>query len=226
MPISPENKICYIHIPKTGGTTIESMLPGVFPNELIGIEPWDKQTNNLANLFGNNLQHLTYKEIIDLKPEVEKDNYFVFTTVRNPYERVVSMVGWRNKRWTKKMEITQSEFNKYIKELELRWIKNKLLLHEIPQYKFLDEDLKCVDYILKLDEINESKIEEMEKMMKIKNYNTNFKFNYDKNKILMKSFHKNYIEYFNKNKKAIELINKIYYMDFRIFNYPKLELIV
>lgn len=220
MPINHELKLCFIHIPKTGGSTIESMIPDIFPNQNIGILPWENQTADYNHLFGQNLQHLSFKQIINLIPHILKDNYFIFTMVRNPYERVVSMIGWYNKRWIRKREISQSEFNSYISGLEDRWINDELRLHEIQQHRFLDDDLSQIDYILKLEDFNENKLKELEKAIVFKNHFIHFNFNYQPNKILMKSSHKHYLEYFKNNKKALSLINKIYYLDFKKFNYP------
>ena len=219
MPINPELRICFIHIPKTGGTTIEHLIPNIHPNNCIGIKPYDNQECDYKYLFGNNLQHLTFNEIIKLKPEILKDNYFIFTLVRNPYSRVVSMAAWFNKRWIKNEPISKTEFNKYIDGLEMRWKKNNLFRHEIPQNQYLDDELLFVDNIIKLEELSGNKILEMEKMMCFKNID--FKFNFNPNLILMKSHHFSYLDYFKNNKKAIKLINLIYDLDFQKFNYTR-----
>ena len=221
MPINPELKICFIHIPKTGGTSIETLIPNIHPNNLIGIEPWKKQNSNYDTLFGNNLQHLTFNEIIKLKPEVINENYFIFTAVRNPYDRLISLISWKDGRWKKNNSISQREFNNYITDLEKRWIKCKLNIHEKPQHQFIDENY--IDYIIKLEEMNEETFRDINSIIKIKNFDINFEFEYNVDCQRMKSNHNHYLEYYNKNTKAIQIVNNIYYMDFKKFGYSIIQ---
>jgi len=89
--ISSKYKFVFVHIPKTGGSSIESAF---------GYNLWDKKT------FGSNyynydlalglcpitkryLQHLTMHEIESLSKN-KIDNYFRFAFVRNPWSRAVS----------------------------------------------------------------------------------------------------------------------------------------
>ena len=85
--------IVFIHIPRTAGTYIESRLGrkyNVYNN-------WPKE--NIVNLFGlkkindNNylmLQHLTLMEMIKYNFINKKENQYIFTIVRNPYDRILS----------------------------------------------------------------------------------------------------------------------------------------
>lgn len=93
MPISDKYKCLFIHIPKTGGTSIETAL------ELFG----DWKIENKTTLFGliqspelkklnlcsNFLQHLTLEQTKNIKP-IPKD-YTSFSFVRNPWDKMVSI---------------------------------------------------------------------------------------------------------------------------------------
>lgn len=223
MPINSDLKICFVHIPKTGGTTIESIIPNILPNKEIGINPWDNQTENKQYLFGKNLQHLSINNIISQNPDVISHNFCIFTVVRNPYDRIVSMISWFNKRWIKKIDLSQNEFDIYINNLKQRWKNNKLYNHELPQNYFLGNDLSIFDYIIKLEKLNNNKINNLEKIMKLKNYDFNYKFLYQENIKLMKSNHFDSEYYFKNNKEARILVNEIYKDDFKILNYTVID---
>ena len=96
MPVSDQYRCLFVHIPKTGGTSIEKTL-GMFRDRV------DQQ--DACAMFGNIelkatfpvapvsdfLQHLTLQEALLF----DRDNnrlheYFKFTWVRNPWDRMVS----------------------------------------------------------------------------------------------------------------------------------------
>lgn len=86
MPVEHNKKIIFIHIPKTGGTSI---INGLFNNGL---------THNKQNLIGlmisldgnwRRSSHCTAEEINTIFPNIF-DTYRVVTVVRNPFDRMVS----------------------------------------------------------------------------------------------------------------------------------------
>ena len=89
------NRIIFIHIPRTAGSYIEDKLCEKYNC----IVRWPEQ--NEENLFGLykindnhylTLQHLTLNEMIKynyINKNIE--NQFIFTVVRHPYNRVVSL---------------------------------------------------------------------------------------------------------------------------------------
>lgn len=96
MPVSHELKCIFVHIPRTGGTSIETAL-GVFG---------DWRIENIQTMFGlissptlkreikstAFLQHLTATQLRHLLPH-QFEQYFRFSIVRNPWERMVSIYG-------------------------------------------------------------------------------------------------------------------------------------
>ncbi len=93
MPISKQYPSLFVHIPKTGGTSIETALQMFFPwklenqQQLFGLiqSPILVQQNFLSNY----LQHLTATEIFELRPEIT--DLFSFAFVRNPWDKMISI---------------------------------------------------------------------------------------------------------------------------------------
>jgi hypothetical protein len=94
MPISHEHRCLFVHIPKTGGTSIENALGMYFR----------RNRENVDRLFGSirsselkqlglgsgYLQHLTLSEMHTIHPKWPFGDYFSFSFVRNPWDRMVS----------------------------------------------------------------------------------------------------------------------------------------
>jgi hypothetical protein len=94
MPVSHKRRCVFVHIPKTGGTSIEHAL---------GMRGWHGRENRrkmigpvltddlkALDLSTNFLQHLTMSELRDLHPPGALETYVKFTVVRNPWDRMVS----------------------------------------------------------------------------------------------------------------------------------------
>ncbi len=81
MPLSHFYKCIFVHIPKTAGTSIEKILNTGTEKEFYSRTP-------------PTLQHLSWKELKN-KIDFDYSNYYKFTVVRNPYERIVSEYEWR-----------------------------------------------------------------------------------------------------------------------------------
>lgn len=103
--ISKKHKFIFIHIPRTGGTSIENMLSNYQEGELIdiggGIWMPDEEIKNLIlNTYSdfnfyNDAKHM---KAIDWKKILgdEYENYYKFTIVRNPYDKFLSMKKFEN----------------------------------------------------------------------------------------------------------------------------------
>ena len=80
--ISDKYKCIYIHIPKTGGSSVEIALDK--PQNC-----WDRQNNVWK-------QHCSIHQLRDIY-NVAIDKYYKFTVVRNPWSRAVSDHAWFTK---------------------------------------------------------------------------------------------------------------------------------
>jgi len=128
--------VIYVHINKTGGTSINSVL----------------QKNKL---------HLTVKEIIDFIGKKRYTNSFKFVVVRNPYDRVVSQYLHRVKTNQCDMKDNPIEFNDWVKKV---YDEPKDPFYHDKQYKMFysqldwlknDKDKIDIDLILRFENLNE-----------------------------------------------------------------------
>lgn len=120
-----DKKLIYIHVPKTGGTSIENFLNGSIvdmncfnANQLYGFDP--------SNACW--LQHLPMSRIHrycnqDLK------SYFSFGFVRNPYDRAVSSWLW-----------SRNQINLYAQKIVKLFRDLSYGLFEFPSVESLDRD--------------------------------------------------------------------------------------
>ena len=131
MAVSHKDKLVFIHIPKTGGTSISSAL---------NLNPPTQR------------RHLSYPS---LKSKFKKDisKYFSFTFVRNPWDRVVSEFFWRKSCVhlnTKKLSLEQFVYkikdmkNPHLASQHSFIIDNqgKKLVDFIGRFEFLEKDFK------------------------------------------------------------------------------------
>jgi len=148
MPISIKHKLIFFHAARTGGTSIERAL-GIYGGKR-GI------------LFGRARQHLTPKQMFRKKyfnffkkkykiEEEEIIDYFKFTFIRNPYDRMVSEYFWRKDagRYAEKHD-NFKDFVFFVKNA----IENKINKHytfwrlkPLWEYVYDRDGNKLVDYV-------------------------------------------------------------------------------
>jgi hypothetical protein len=197
---SDKHKIIFVHIPKTGGTSIEKSLNALNNESGYGIK------NNKA------VQHYTwydYKKYMNNK----FNKYYKFTIVRNPYKKVVSDYFYLKNIQKLNVDNFQNKtFDEYLDYCEFI-VKNNLFNktkhhdHFMPQNKFIykDDNVLMIDKILKFENF-----EYIKKFMKLK-YNVNINHenkNNSKKDIILRDEQK-------------DKIYKIYEKDFILLNYLK-----
>ena len=185
-------KFSFIHIPKTGGSSIQKLM---------------ENSNNKVRLHDH--FSYTYKKSIDNDPNIK------FTIVRNPYDRLVSAFHYLKKGGANNK--TDLEFQKKLEKFHsfkdfINNFDNKLMydiFHFVPQYEYIvfNNNL-MIDNILHLENIN--------------NEFKNFCLKYNLGEIIFpntnKSSHENYTIYI-KDKNIRDKIYKLYEKDFNLLNY-------
>lgn len=204
MPLFKESNVLYIHIPKTGGTSIEDY----FYQKKNNVRDINSLYSNRQFLFnGHSLQHSTYKEVF------EKQKYFgidfskvtILTTVRNPYHRIISdLFFFRIINKDTKPDKVYQIIQDFVKQ------NDKYDNHPRPQFEYLIDNKNLINRekikIIKCENLNQG-------MINLGYTDFNLKRNTSANKDL------DYMKFLNSN--SIKFINTYYSKDFEYFGYQK-----
>ena len=207
MPYYKEINLLFIHIPKTGGTSLEFYLKSKY-NETL----YSGYTNDIlpTKEFQNkSLQHLPYNIIYQYKNILDVDfneNLKIITIVRNPYDKIISDLFFF-------FLITINENLTIVFEKIEKYLYNDNCdNHNIPQYKFITDNngnLISNIKILKTECLTEQ----------LKEYGFN---DYEYLGILKgPEIVINYRKYLNND--SIKLINNFYKKDFELFDYDMIN---
>ena len=149
-----EKKCIFIHIPKTGGTTI---CRGLNP---IGFESGGTRTFFKKNKYmGLNISVKHYPARF-LKEYILEDDYFIFSFVRNPWDLLVSSYFWWNKPDTGKKfkkiktKVCSMKFKDYILSEYVCYI-NEINTHGLGQHYWLlnEKQEYIVDFVGRCENI-------------------------------------------------------------------------
>lgn len=202
-----EINILFIHIPKTGGSSLEHYFCNKYNIKLDNTSLCfflDSENQKSKNI-NSSLQHMTYQTIMMHKEyfNINMDNIKMISIVRNPYARIISDLFW-----SRKIKLTSTKEEVY--DIILVYLyDNELDNHNIPQHLFLTDNNKRL-----IPNIKILHTETLTKDMINLGYNDfNIRLNINEHEI-------NYLNYLNKN--SVKLINEFYKYDFELFNYEKI----
>lgn len=204
----------HIHIPKTGGSSLEKTL-----------EDYNLETNSYPN--GKQFRDDTTYRQLKLNFGESLDDYHVFSVIRNPYMRALSIWQYVTKRnyniiqsdvengvaktWAKQSLIFN--FNDFCEQYFAVGLPRSLTTHyEIPQFHYLrdfnftlpkDLHLLCLENI-------KNDIEILSQLSKknLQVYNIN-----------KSSYKKDPVEYYNQ--RSVEIVQAIFYDDFEFLGYSR-----
>ena len=99
MILSPGRKYVFVHIPKTGGTSMALALEARARADdiMLGDTPKaSRRRKRLRNVKtrGRLWKHSSLADIEGLLPDTQLRSLYAFTLVRNPWDRVVSLYHW------------------------------------------------------------------------------------------------------------------------------------
>lgn len=200
--------LLFIHIPKTGGTSVEQYFSKKYNIQLNYESLWSSSKDDKKKLgINSSLHHLTFNEIYKYKDIFNIDfNYLkMITIVRNPYERIVSDLFWYKL-------ININSTSEEVFEVIKNYIKSSNYdNHNIPQYLFVINDNGKVFKNIKIFCTNTLDYD----MINAGYQDFNIKHNSNNLEI-------NYFNYLNND--SIELINSFYDNDFSIFKFNKIKI--
>jgi hypothetical protein len=211
MPYFKKNEanILFIHIPKTGGTSLEVYFSSKYNIPLNEKSLYfyirDEKLLNANINIKSSLTHMTYNEIIENHKilDIDLENIKIITIVRNPYERIMSDLFYYK---LIKSESSKEEVCDIIKKY---LVSDKYDNHNIPQYKYITNEKEEI-----IQNIHILRIESLiNDMKKIGYEDFNVYENVNPNKV-------NYYSYLNNE--TIENINNFYNLDFILFDYKKI----
>jgi hypothetical protein len=242
--ILPDKKIIFIHIPRTGGSSVEKYFNFKFSSD------WKPKT----------AQHLTLEEYSN---HYDLDKYFKFTIVRNPWDRLISWYLWsyadliyfqylsengqfssrgpsaRLKAWNKGRLLISDKSNSYTDQKLFLKFKTAFssFIEKLESQKPLEVDMRFDNNVkienrlkgrwvmpqVKWLEVN-GKIN-LDHICKFERLNTTFKTVLRKNKSTIqelpkigKMYHKpNYRKFYNK--KNQQIVRELYAEDIKRFKY-------
>ena len=96
MIISPQRRYIFVHIPKTGGTSLAAALEERAARDdiLIGDTPKAKRRKARLKHLAPRGRLWKHSTLADVEGVVDPEGHFVFTLVRNPWDRMVSYYHW------------------------------------------------------------------------------------------------------------------------------------
>ena len=208
MPYYKDINLLLIHIPKTGGTSLEQYLQkkskqtvySIFNSNNILFEKFKMKTPSL--------QHLTYKEIFEYKDILNVDfnkDLKIITIVRNPYDRIISDLFFNDL-------INENSTPNQVYEVIQKYISQDCYEydnHNKPQYEFIIDNNNSI-----IPNITIFKTETLTPDLRKSGYD-DFNLNFHNNKKNIKK--DKYANYLNND--SIKLINEFYKKDFELFNY-------
>ena len=197
--------VLHIHIPKTGGTSINHYFSSKYDIRLDKHALYTDDIVNKTHFFnGISLQHQTFISLFQ-NPQMFSINWKdptlqIVTVVRNPYQRIVSDMLWHGIIYenANKKEVYEKMKN-YITRVDLD-------NHNKPQYQFISFDNGNL-----IPNITIWKTENLQRDMIMSGY-SDFDVRLQTNKST-----KNYLEFLNTD--SLRLIHQVYARDFELFNY-------
>lgn len=201
--IHDDKKFIFVHIPKTGGSSIESFFGyDLFDKQQFSNEWVDPvRALGLDRKAGLYLQHLTMDEI-DARYPGKSQDYFTFSFVRNPWDRAVSDYLYI-KRYTR-----IRTFKQYLVHSYHHNKTESFQRHVLDQHSFVYNHDKCtVDFLGRFETLQQ----DFDKVcMRLDIPNTALP-------VVNKNDRDHYTEYYDDETR--DIVSQRYARDIELFNY-------
>ncbi len=238
MPYCKQRNLLYLHIPKTGGTSIAQALGLKVPSDqydpvrFYGIRDDGLILHTLPLCLFYLWRLLTPTELTAAT---------IFTVVRNPYDRAVSDYCWNKRKqpsFVDYLKLCRATLNRG-QPVELLWYNEELVAnHFLPQTFFTNFEHRTVDHVLKFENLEED-FKKLFPDLKLPHLNGQEQRGDDIDRLdkQIAAEHgiqdgykrggpaygileaKKPLENYYKDPEAIELVQELYQEDFECFNY-------
>lgn len=200
MPVCKDKKIIFIHVPKTAGTTIEASL-GLFNSDNL----YDMKGKLPGNLTTR--QHLYGSEIVK-SINVDATDYYKFSVVRNPFDRLVSAFYFIHNQ--RNMYIPTA-----IKHMSFEdFIRYSFNMDAIERKYIFDGHLELQSKYIDIENVEVFKFENISNCFDT----LNVKFGPLVFEHYLKTNHRQWQEYYTSE--LMQLVYNFYKEDFERFDYP------
>jgi hypothetical protein len=200
MPISREYKAAFVHVPRTGGSSIEKALG------IMGVNNEGSQRPSAEILYGIHqgvaLQHLPAREIKKFVPD-----YFTFSFVRNPFDRVVSEYFYRQDQQPE-MDFKSFLFSVVLPERQGYFERHIFSDHYFDQIQFLTDERghTLVDFVGRFENLEK----DFNKICRMIGQDLKLPH-------MGKTIRRSYRDYYDHE--SIDLVSQVYQRDLRAFHY-------
>jgi hypothetical protein len=184
--IIEENKLFFIHIPKTAGTSIERSINGDLP------------------LWG---RHFTFNKFLERNHSPQK--YFIFTVVRNPWDRIYSCFMW-SKMLKKQGSFWCESFDDYLLYVESYHSGGLEMNYLLEDFNWWTGGLDNLDLVIRYEELDQG----VKKLSSILGFDISMPHlnrNPDKDPSVL------YREYYSRE--GAEIISRKYSEEIKLFGY-------
>lgn len=197
--ISIQKKFLFIHIPKTGGNSIQSYLKDYSEDEIVVSKKQDGVNKfGVVNSKYDTIKHSTLR---DYKLNIEQELYsdlFKFSTIRNPWDRAISFYFSPHR-----------GISTWDKNLFKQIVEKMPLLDHFISTNSIGTGYSEIDFILRFESLQEDYRILCEKI----------DIEYKQLPVVNKSKRKNYREYYDNDERLINLIKDKYQKEINFGNY-------
>jgi|7_EtaG_2_1085326.scaffolds.fasta_scaffold09550_5 hypothetical protein len=155
--ISKNKKFIFIHIPKTGGNSIQNILKDYSDDEIVikkknedgSLEMFEVKNTTFST--GKHSVGIRYKNRWNSDVYGDYNDYYKFATIRNPWERLISLYFTQNsgrKVWNKDLFIHKVKKEPIWRSMSS--FMNNININAIIRFENLDEDFDKVCNELKI----------------------------------------------------------------------------
>ncbi len=192
------NKILFIHIPKTAGTSVNHIL-----------------SSNRNNLWKRDDQFNYHDPLFVLErnnPEIKLIDPFVFSIVRNPYDRIFSC--YRHFNFRNKKNISFTQYLEICSKRDISTTQGDINFWKTPMI-FFPQSLFLYDLNGRLKKDNIYKFENLSKLERKLSKILKKRIYFPRLNFQSSSDYQKYYTY-----KNIETVKELYSIDFENFGYP------